>query len=495
MRRLPGGGRAVQLYLVRSARAEKRSQWRGPGGGRPLTEEGRRQADGLVSLLGADGIRTIACGPSLRSRQTLGPLAEALGLPLTIDDRLDRDAPIQQLVARVRELGERGAVVCLHRGGVLETVAQVLGAGSAELEDRCERGAAWMLEGDPVRATYFSPRRSLLPTGGPVARFARIPLHTQTATGSNPPRVAVLDLGSTSFHLLVGEWTAEGEIRRVGRERVMLRMGAELARSGGIGPALAERSAEAVRELCAAAHELKAEQIVAVATSALRDAANGAAVVGQLEEALGGPIHLLSGEEEARIIFRAIRARVDLGGHTTVGLDLGGGSLELVVGNDDEILFERTLPLGVARLHGTIEPADPHRESDLRKLRHQLRQELRPVAKEIRAFEPAGCVAVGGTARAVAQLITRGRNDGGPDSLRGVRLAQRDLDALARDLGALSLEDRLRRPGVSARRADLLPFGAEILNATLSLLGANSLTLCDWGLREGVLLEVHSAGG
>lgn len=484
----------MKLVLVRTARAVKRSDWTGPGGGRPLSDAGDKQAKGLVDLLGGTHVRAVACGPSLRSRQTLTPLANALGLPLQIDDRLDRDAPPAELMARVSALGEEGAVVCLHRGGLLAALEKTMGAGQADLESRCERGGAWIVEGDPAQATYFSPGRSGFPADDAIEPLASVPLTGRKGRRPGAPRIAVLDLGSTSFHLLVAEWTADGTMQRIDRERVMLRMGAELARSGHIRKALLERSIEAVHELCDAAREWKAEQLVAVGTSALRDAKNGSTVVAALEEAIGGPIHLLSGEEEARIIFRAIRSRIDLGGRTHIGLDLGGGSLEVVVGNDHEILYEKTLPLGVARLHGLIDPADPHREKDLRKLRHILREALTPVAEEIRRFDAVGCVAVGGTARSVARVIARGKNNVGGSSLRGLRISRRELDTLSRDLGACTMEERLRRPGVSPRRADLLPFGSEILNTALTLFGARGLTLCDWGLREGILLELRPAG-
>ena len=454
---------------------------------RPLTDEGRAQAHALAVWLGRFPISSLACGPALHCRETLDPLAGLLNLPVLVDDRLDHEADPYEMNERIRALGREQAVVCLSRPLLQEALRSVVGAGATDLDTRCERGAAWMIDGDPPRATYFAPHRASRNRGAPLDLLEALPLREPKRTGSRLPRVAVLDMGSTSFHMLVAEWTPDGDLKRVAHDRVMLRMGTELAHSSTISPSLLDRSVDAVRDLCAFAVEKKAEQLVAVATAALRQASNGPEVLAELEAELGGRIRLLSGDEEARVVYLAIRSRIDLGERTHVGLDLGGGSLEVVVGRGKEILFERTLPLGVARMHGTFSPSEPHTKKDLRQLRYRVREELEPLIEEIQALAPEGCIAVGGTARTLGRLILR-EKDSDPNELRGLRIDRKELATLGKELADATLEERLARPGVSSRRADLLPFGAEILTSVLSLLGMRSLTICDWGLREGVLL-------
>lgn len=494
------------LYLVRPARAQKRADWSGPSGTRPLTAEGQAQARALAKWLGEFPVATLACGSPLRCRETLDPLARDLNLAIQVDDRLDRDAAPQELIARLRELGKQGAVVCLNRSQLLEAVNGLVG-GTADLEGLCERGATWLIEGNPPRATYFAPRASTQEKLRPLVHLKTMSLEVKGKNENgkktskkraphpgnqpgNQPRVAVLDMGSTSFHLLVAEWTPDGDLRKVARERVMLRMGAELARKPHISARLLESSIEAVRELCRFAEQQKATSLVSIATAALRDADNGAHAIKKLEAAIGGPIHLLSGEQEARFVYRAIRSRIALRDQTHLGVDLGGGSLELVVGRGDEILFEHSLPLGVARMHGVIDPSEPHSQDDLRELRHTVREALSPVLQSITDLEPVSTIAVGGSARAIGRVLLR---DAGRDAaeLRGLRVERSALAQLAEDLASATLEDRLARPGVSSRRADLIPFGAEILATVLSLTGQRAMTVCDWGLREGVLLELR----
>ncbi len=485
----PRGGSRLRLCLVRTARGERRAEWSGAVALRPLSETGRAQANGLADWLARFEIDSIACGRSLRSRQTLEPLARRLEKPILVDDRLDRDAMADETFARVRELAETRAVVCLAQP-VLQTVLEgLLGAETSAFETRCERGGAWMIEGDPPRVMYFSPRIASSDLGRSPEKLETVPLSSRGKKLSSKARVAVLDLGSTSFHLLVADWTPDGEIERVARERLMLRMGSELARSDEVSPELLDRSVDAVERLRAFAKEHKARELVAVATAALREASNGREVLRALEVALGGPIHLLSGEEEARIVYRAIRSRIDLGRRTQIGLDLGGGSLEIVIGRGKKILFDRTLPLGVARMQGSIAPDDPHTNDDLRRLRRRIREEMAPLNDAIARFDPEGCVAVGGTARALGRLVLRERGERSA-SLRGLRIERSELVRIGEELSRSTHAERLERPGVIARRADLLPFGAEILASVLGQLGLPALVVSDWGLREGVLLEL-----
>jgi exopolyphosphatase/guanosine-5'-triphosphate,3'-diphosphate pyrophosphatase len=146
-------------------------------------------------------------------------------------------------------------------------------------------------------------------------------------------RVAVLDLGSTSFHLLVADASPTGRIERVVRQRVMLRLGATIAAEGEIPKAIAARAVESARELQGLAEAHGAERLIPVATAALRDARNGAALASSIARELGTKVRVLSGLEEARLIFGAFRRRVPLGDAAALGMDLGGGSLELAIGD------------------------------------------------------------------------------------------------------------------------------------------------------------------
>jgi exopolyphosphatase/guanosine-5'-triphosphate,3'-diphosphate pyrophosphatase len=220
----------------------------------------------------------------------------------------------------------------------------------------------------------------------------------------------------------------------------------------------------------------------------MRDAKNVRKLAERISRELGSEVQILSGEEEARLIFAAFRRRVGLGEEFALGLDLGGGSLELAVGNAAALRFESTLRLGVTRLHSELVKSDPLSPAEVRALRGRVEEALDPIAGRVRALAPVRTIAAGGTVRALALLVLGADESDGPSDLRGLLLAADDLDALARRLARTSHEERLALPGMDEKRADLLPIGALVLATTLEALRLPGLMICDWGLREGVIL-------
>jgi exopolyphosphatase/guanosine-5'-triphosphate,3'-diphosphate pyrophosphatase len=194
-------------------------------------------------------------------------------------------------------------------------------------------------------------------------------------------------------------------------------------------------------------------------------------------------VRILSGEEEARLMFAAFRQSEDSPHGVCLGLDLGGGSLELALGDERTVTWETTLRLGAARMHSEIAHSDPMRAGQVEALRKRVRAQLRPHAARIRRAAPASCFATGGSIRALARLAA-GRNDAGATTL-----SLETLHKLRKKLVAADHDARLQMPGISRRRADLLPCAALILETVADELGFRRVHVAEWGLREGVLLE------
>ena len=479
----------MRVHLVCCASGVDVASWRGAGGARPLSEQGKSQASGLVDFLGGRSVGCLLAGPALRCRETLAPLAAARSLAVQVDDRLDEDAPLEPALRLLRQQGEP-AVACTQRGNVMALLSRLLGVPPAELETRCEPGSIWLLEGDPPHATYFSPRRELAQTLPRVTRLRLQRLRRRRRRGSLA-RVAVFELGSTALHLLVAETTPAGEVRRVLRERVPWREGGGLA-GREVSAGAAALAVEAARGLRAQADALEPEELVAVGTAALREAANSRELAEAVSSAVGAPVQVLSPSEEARLVFQAIRGRLELGSAMALGLDLGGGNASLVVGGSEGVRLVRTLPMGVVRLHAELVRHDPPDAEELRAVRLRIRELLEPELEAIGALETTRCIGVGGTVRAVARILA---SRGGDERVaaRGIFVARPDLAALGRELQELDRPTREALASVTPRRAELLPFGVEILCAMLSLLRSDGFTLCDWGLREGIVLDTRRA--
>lgn len=468
----------MKLFLVRHAKAYSRSRWREDDELRPLTPAGDLQSAAIATALAEEHPRRLISSPHVRCVQTLGPLARATGLRIEQDARLAEGATVDAAALLVASLGDEPTVLCGHGDLLPVLVASLDAAGVRPSEIECEKGSFWRIESQPDgsrRATYWLPRD---PSGAP----------SEQVGGPRARRLAVLDLGSSSFHLLVADAEPGGTIHRVGRERVMLRLGALISDGAKIPRSAADAAVETVEQMRRDAREAGAERVIAVATAALRDASNGREVVQRLSESLGERVRMLSGEEEARLIFRALSQRLRLGAERALGLDLGGGSLEVACGAAGEVAWERSFPLGSVRVHQELGRDDPLTSEQQRAISQRVEEALAKLRERVERFAPERAVAIGGTVRALYRLAN-GLDEDTHRIPLDARLRRSEIDALAQRLASSSHAGRMRMRGMSARRADLLPTGALIVQAIVRTLDLRELDVCDWGLREGVLLE------
>ena len=306
-------------------------------------------------------------------------------------------------------------------------------------------------------------------------------------------RIAALDLGSNSFHLLVAEVRPDGSFVPVLREKEMLRLGDVVARTGRITDEAAERALAAVRRFRVLAETAGAGEMVACATSAIREAGNGAELVDRFLAEAGLEVRVISGREEAALIFRAVQASVLIDPGPALCLDLGGGSLEVVVGDAAAMHWATSLKLGVARLTAELVRDDPPGDDDLRRLRERVVSVLGPVAADVASFGAKLLVGTSGTLVDIARAAVA--HDAGtlPGSAHQLRASRPAIEALHRELVARPASGRRRLPGIDARRAELAPAGSTIAVVALELFGFDSLVVGEWALREGMVLEAIGA--
>lgn len=302
-------------------------------------------------------------------------------------------------------------------------------------------------------------------------------------------RFAVLDLGSTSFQLLVAEANDSGDLVRVLRDRVILNLGMSLAGDHRIPPRQATQAIETVRRFRDLAERADADRILPIATSALRDATNREDLEGRLAAAAGAPIRFLDGAEEAALTVLGVRGCVGLPPAPFLVIDLGGGSLEIALADDGGVRRAHSFPLGAGRLTSQVVMHDPPARDERREVRSMVGDALGEVRRELIDVRPAVAVVSGGTPGAIGRLIAVDRWGAAPSSLNQLDLPVDELRQVARELGRSTLEERLRMPGIDERRAHVLPAGALVLSAVAETLGLPVLVLSEWGLREGVVLE------
>ena len=313
-------------------------------------------------------------------------------------------------------------------------------------------------------------------------------------------RVAALDLGSNSFHLLVADVGADATVVPVLREKEMLRLGETVARTGTIGDRVPEVLAS-LRRLRAMIDATGAASIVTCATAALRDAEDQAQVVALAASEAGIDIRVISGLEEARLIFEAVRASVLLEPPPALCLDLGGGSLELTVGDAGGSQWARSVPLGVGRLTADCVEDDPPTKRDAKRLRAAIAAELDPLADHIAELDPQMLVGTSGTLYDLAAIAVHQQRGSLPPSLNQVQVGYDELAAVHRDLWAMTTQQRQSVVGLEPRRAESVVAGSAVILAAMDLFDMEAMTVGDWALREGMLLaaagqpDPETAGG
>ena len=302
-------------------------------------------------------------------------------------------------------------------------------------------------------------------------------------------RIAALDLGTNSFHLLIADVHADGSFTPLAREKEMLRLGDSVSREGFIPPDSADLAVATVRRMKMLAEAADATEIVACATSAIRLAANGDELVDRIERETGVEVEVINGLTEARLIFGAIRASVLLEPAPALCFDLGGGSLEVMVGTASELLRATSENLGVARLTADFVHSDPISKGDRRALRAHLTTALRGVAREVRPFEPKLVVGSSGTLEDIAAMVAARRGTQVPASLNQLAFARDEFLPLHDEIVASKASERRRMVGLEPRRVDLIVAGSMFLATAMDVFEFVEMTISEWALREGILLD------
>jgi exopolyphosphatase/guanosine-5'-triphosphate,3'-diphosphate pyrophosphatase len=303
-------------------------------------------------------------------------------------------------------------------------------------------------------------------------------------------RLAAIDVGTNSVHMIVVRVTADFSFEVIDREKEMVRLGA-----GGLdGRALTREAMRTGLQVLSKFRRLAdshgVDQIIAVATSAVREAHNGGSFLRAVLAETGLQVRVISGTEEARLIHMAASYGVGLSPReTAVVVDVGGGSVEITRGAGPTSDLARSFKVGVLRLTERFVKSDPLQPRDERKLVRHIEREMGACLNRIAAAGFDRLVGTSGTIESIGAIALAGRRRAAQTGLRGQRVAARDIRRVRKLLSTMDLSRRLRVPGLEPRRADLAVAGALLLDTVVRRLGATELTLCDLSLREGLVLD------
>ena len=301
-------------------------------------------------------------------------------------------------------------------------------------------------------------------------------------------RLGVLDVGSNTVHLLVVDAHHGGAPVPAHSHKTELKLSEYLTDDGRIGPVAIDLLSDFVKCSLDVAEDLGATEIMAFATSAIREAANGEEVIAQVAARTGVHLEVLSGDEEARLTFLAVRRWFGWSSGRVLVLDIGGGSLELAIGADEDPDVAVSVPLGAGRLTRDHIPSDPPTPDEIRALRKLARVEIGQIAGAItRLGQPELVVASSKTFKQLARIAGAAPSSEGFYVRR--TLNREDLRTWIPKLAEMTAEQRTELPGVSAGRARQLVAGALVAEAAMDIFDVEELIVCPWALREGILLR------
>ncbi len=312
--------------------------------------------------------------------------------------------------------------------------------------------------------------------------------------------LAAIDIGTNSIHMVVVQIEPTlPAFTIIAREKDTVRLGDRDPHTKNLTPEAMQRALASLQRCHDLAVSFQVAEIVAVATSAMREAPNGQAFLQQIEAEVGISVNLISGQEEARRIYLGVLSCMDFQNHPHVIIDIGGGSTEIILADCGRPRFLSSTKVGAVRLTQEFVTTDPINKSELNILQAYVRGMLERPVEELRStLKPSdrlNLIGTSGTIKTIATIHALAHHGSEPNPLQGYEFSREDLETLIDDLAALDYEKRAEVPGMDSKRAEIIVPGAIILLEAMQMLDLKSLIVCERALREGAIVDWMLAHG
>jgi exopolyphosphatase/guanosine-5'-triphosphate,3'-diphosphate pyrophosphatase len=306
--------------------------------------------------------------------------------------------------------------------------------------------------------------------------------------------IAAIDIGTNSLHIVIVKIEAAlPSFTIVAREKETVRLGDRNLITGELKPEIMNKAIACLGRFKTIAYSLGVTSIVAVATSAVRESPNGKEFLHQIETQVGLNVDLISGPEEARRIYLGVLSGMEFNNQPHIIIDIGGGSTELILGDSEEPRSLTSTKIGAVRLTGELVKSDPITETEFKYLqayaRGMLERSVEEVQGKLKIGDSPRLIGTSGTIETIATIHAREKLGLVPSTLNGYQFSLQDLRTWVTRLRRMTNIERAAIPGMPEKRSEVILAGAVILQEAMTLLGLESLTVCERSLREGVIVD------
>jgi exopolyphosphatase/guanosine-5'-triphosphate,3'-diphosphate pyrophosphatase len=302
-------------------------------------------------------------------------------------------------------------------------------------------------------------------------------------------KIAVIDIGTNSIHMVLAEIQLDTGYKILDRFKDMTRLGNGAFTTHRLSDEAITRALDVIRNLVTLAKNKGYDRIIAVATSAVREAKNGGDFIDLVAKNTGLTIRVISGAEEARLIFLGVKNNVPMTDQPTLSVDVGGGSVELMVGNRDQLLHAKSLKLGAIRLADEFLKRTPPSEGMFRSLEDSVTAQLQGALDSFTTKRFDSLIATSGMAANLAEVIHLRRTNRPLPQINLATISLKDVKEIEQDLRQSTIKARLAIPGLDPKRVDTLFPATVVLRRLMELSGRDELILCDKAIRDGIIYD------
>jgi exopolyphosphatase/guanosine-5'-triphosphate,3'-diphosphate pyrophosphatase len=301
--------------------------------------------------------------------------------------------------------------------------------------------------------------------------------------------LAVIDLGTNTFHLLLAEVIADNKVNEVFKLQVPVKLGEGGINNRIITPAAFDRGMKALIEFSKVIYDSGVDKVYAFATSAIRSAENGSEFVSKVKEETGIEIHVITGDEEAELIFNGVKHTIELTDELMLVMDIGGGSVEFIIANKHEIAWKHSFTIGAARLLERFHNTDPISVEDQERLEQYLDFELLALKNAVRQYPVKTLIGSAGSFESIVEMIEKNL-DKKLHFTTSCRVEISDYYKIQELMIASTHKERMNFKGLIPYRGEMIVMSCLLIKYILTTFNIQELYASDYSLKEGVLFKM-----